>query len=97
MTRYVNLIQTHVRRKIELISILRIICCVRSAFAYCEPSFRQVGQYTANSIQARIQGDGPKINACINRPVIDQYVLHVQYKYEKRALYRLVYRLDKKV
>ena len=40
MTRYVNLIQTHVRRKIELISILRIICCIRSAFAYCEPSFR---------------------------------------------------------
>ena len=40
MTRYVNLIQTHVRRKIELISILRIICCVRSAFAYCEPSLK---------------------------------------------------------
>ena len=38
MTRYVNLIQMHVRHKIELISILRINYCVRSAFAYCEPS-----------------------------------------------------------
>ena len=42
MMRYVNLIQTCVRRKIELISILRINCCVRSAFAYCEPSFTVV-------------------------------------------------------
>ena len=40
MMHYVNLIQTCVRRKIELISILRINCCVRSAFAYCEPSLR---------------------------------------------------------
>ena len=39
MARYVSLIQTCVRRKIEFISILHINCCVRSAFAYCEPSF----------------------------------------------------------
>ena len=36
MTHYINLIQTHVRHKIELISILDINCCVRSVFAYCE-------------------------------------------------------------
>ena len=34
----IDLIQTHVRRKIELISNLRINCCVRSAFEHCEPS-----------------------------------------------------------
>ena len=41
MARYVNLIQTHVRCKIELISILRINCCIRSAFAYYEPSLKE--------------------------------------------------------
>ena len=39
MTHYVNLIQMCVRCKIELISILYINCCVRSVFAYGEPSF----------------------------------------------------------